>query len=149
MSLVRVATVVVFGAAVVAPLDAQVPRRPREQQVANLPRLLVATPYVSAGADSAPAVQVGIGMRERMSKIVEGNFNVLTSEQMNEALKQYGYPANAILSPALATTLAKSVQARLLVSSQMNKSGTGYSVVARLVGSNDEAGAWRRRQDRD
>jgi len=141
MSLVRVATVVVFGAAVVAPLDAQVPRRPREQQVANLPRLLVATPYVSAGADSAPAVQVGIGMRERMSKIVEGNFNVLTSEQMNEALKQYGYPANAILSPALATTLAKSVQARLLVSSQMNKSGNGYSVVARLVGSNDEAGS--------
>jgi len=42
-------------------------------------RLLVATPYVSAGADSAPAVQVGIGMRERMSKIVEGDFNVLTS----------------------------------------------------------------------
>jgi tetratricopeptide (TPR) repeat protein len=141
MSLVRFAAVVVVGAVLAVPLDAQVPRRPREQQVANLPRLLVATPYVSAGADSAPAVQVGIGMRERMSKIVEGNFNVLTSEQMNEALKQYGYPANAILSPALATTLAKSVQARLLVSSQMNKSGNGYSVVARLVGSNDEAGS--------
>jgi tetratricopeptide (TPR) repeat protein len=141
MSLVRFAAVVGFGAVLAVPLDAQVPRRPREQQVATLPRLLVATPYVSAGADSAPAVQVGIGMRERMSKIVEGNFNVLTSEQMNEALKQYGYPANAILSPALATTLAKSVQARLLVSSQMNKSGNGYSVIARLVGSNDEAGS--------
>src|SRR5512134_2873491 len=141
MSLVRIVAVVGFGALLAVPLDAQVPRRPREQQVANLPRLLVATPYVSAGADSAPAVQVGNGMRERMSKIVEGNFNVLTSDQMNEALKQYGYPANAILSPALATTLAKSVQARLLVSSQMNKSGNGYAVTARLVGANDEAGS--------
>ncbi len=141
MSLVRVAVVLACGAVLVAPLDAQVPRRPREQQVANLPRLLVATPYVSAGADSAPAVQVGNGIRTRMAKIVDGDFNVLTSEQMNEALKQYGYPANAILSPALATTLAKSVQARVLVSSQMNKAGQNYAVTARLVGSNDEAGS--------
>ena len=141
MSLARVAVVLGFAAVLAAPLDAQVPRRPREQQVANLPRLLVATPYVSAGADSAPAVQVGNGMRDRMTKIADGDFNVLTSEQMNEALKQYGYPANAILSPALATTLAKSVQARLLVSSQMKKAGTNYAVTARLVGSSDEAGS--------
>lgn len=141
MSLVRVAAVLALGAVLSAPLDAQVPRRPREQQVANLPRLLVATPYVSAGADSAPAVQVGNGMRDRMSKIADGDFNVLSSEQMNEALKQYGYPANAILSPALATTLAKSVQARVLVSSQMNKAGQNYAVTARLVGANDEAGS--------
>jgi tetratricopeptide (TPR) repeat protein len=141
MSLVRLAAVLAAGVALAAPLDAQVPRRPREAQVANLPRLLVATPYVSAGADSAPAVQVGNGMRDRMAKIVDGNFNVLTSEQMNEALKQYGYPPNAILSPALATTLAKSVQARVLVSSQMNKAGQNYALVARLVGANDEAGS--------
>jgi tetratricopeptide (TPR) repeat protein len=141
MSPVRVAALTAVGAILVAPLDAQVPRRPRQEQVANLPRLLVATPYVSAGADSAPAVQVGNGMRDRMTKIASGDFNVLTSEQMNEALKQYGYPANAILSPALATTLAKSVQARVLVSSQMNKAGQNYAVTARLVGSNDEAGS--------
>jgi tetratricopeptide (TPR) repeat protein len=141
MSLVRLAAVLAAGVALAAPLDAQVPRRPREAQVANLPRLLVATPYVSAGADSAPAVQVGNGMRDRMAKIVDGNFNVLTSEQMNEALKQYGYPPNAILSPALATTLAKSVPARVLVSSQMNKAGQNYALVARLVGANDEAGS--------
>ena len=34
---------------------------------------------------------------------------------MNDALKQYGYPVDAILSPALATTLAKNIQARVLV----------------------------------
>ena len=141
MSPVRVAAFLAFGAVLAVPLDAQVPRRPRTEQVVNLPRLLVATPYVSAGADSAPAVQVGNGMRDRMAKIADGNFNVLTSEQMNEALKQYGYPANAILSPTLATTLAKSVQARVLVSSQMNKAGQNYAVTARLVGANDEAGS--------
>jgi len=31
---------------------------------------------------------------------------------MNEALTQYGYPKDAILSPALAITLAKNIQAR-------------------------------------
>ena len=33
---------------------------------------------------------------------------------MNEALKQYGYPANAILSPALAPP-GQELQARVLV----------------------------------
>jgi hypothetical protein len=81
-------------------------------------------------------------MRDRMAKIAEGDYNVLTQEQMNEALKQYGYPANAILSPSLAATLAKSVQARVLVSSSMSKAGGAqYAVQARLAGVNDEAGS--------
>ena len=46
MSPVRVAALTVVSAILVAPLDAQVPRRPRQEQVVNLPRLLVATPYV-------------------------------------------------------------------------------------------------------
>ena len=78
MSPVRLAALVAFGAVLVGPLDAQVPRRPRTEVQANLPRLLVATPYVSAGADSAPAVQVGNGIRDRMSKIARGDFSFLT-----------------------------------------------------------------------
>jgi len=142
MSWVRFAGVVALGAALTLPASAQVPRRPREQQVAALPRLMVANPYVTSGADSAAAVQVGSGMRDRMSKLAEGDYNVLTQDQMNEALRQYGYPANAILSPTLAATLAKSVQARVLVSSTMNKvQGGQYAVQARLTGVNDEAGS--------
>ena len=38
---------------------------------------------------------------------------------MNDALTQYGYPKDAILSPALATTLAKNIQARFLVTSTL------------------------------
>ena len=60
---------------------------------------------------------------------------------MNDALTQYGYPMDAILSPALATTLAKNIQARFLVSSTMAKGeGNRYAVTARLTGVNDDAG---------
>ena len=60
---------------------------------------------------------------------------------MNDALKQYGYPVDAILSPALATTLAKNIQARFVVNSTMNKGAGGrYVVTARLTGVNDDAG---------
>lgn len=141
MSVVRLTVLAVLGTALAAPAGAQVPRRPREQQVAALPRFMVANPYVTSGADSAAAVQVGGGMREQMTKITDGDYNVLTRDQMNEALRQYGYPANAILSPTLALTLAKSVQARVLLSSTMTKSGNQYTVQGRLAGVNDEAGS--------
>jgi tetratricopeptide (TPR) repeat protein len=141
MSLVRLAAFITLGAALAAPASAQVPRRPREQQIANLPILMVANPYVTSGADSAASVQVGAAMRDQMTKIAEGDYNVRTQDQMNEALKQYGYPPNAILSPTLATTLAKSMQARVLVTSTMTKPGGQYSVQARLAGVNDEAGS--------
>jgi tetratricopeptide (TPR) repeat protein len=141
MLVVRLTVLAVLGTVLVAPAGAQVPRRPREEQVAALPRFMVANPYVTASADSAAAVQVGGGMRERMTKITDGDYNVLTQDQMNEALRQYGYPANAILSPTLAVTLAKSVQAKVLVSSTMTKAGNQYTLQGRLAGVNDEAGS--------
>jgi tetratricopeptide (TPR) repeat protein len=141
MIVVRLTVLAVLSTVLVAPAGAQVPRRPREEQVAALPRFMVANPYVTASADSAAAVQVGGGMRERMTKTTDGDYNVLTQDQMNEALRQYGYPANAILSPTLAVTLAKSVQAKVLVSSTMTKAGNQYTVQGRLAGVNDEAGS--------
>jgi len=141
MSLARFAGLAVIGTVIVAPLGAQVPRRPREQQVAALPRAMAANPYVTASADSAAAVQVGAGIRDKMAKLMDGEYNVLTQDQMNEALRQYGYPANAILSPTLAATLAKSVQAKVLVTSSMTKANNQYSVQGRLVGVSDEAGS--------
>ena len=60
---------------------------------------------------------------------------------MNDALTQYGYPKDAILSPALATTLAKNIQARYIVTSTLAKAqGKGYTVTARIHGVNDDAG---------
>ena len=62
--------------------------------------------------------------RETEMKDVAGrNFTVVEQSQMNDALKQYGYPMDAILSPPLATTLAKNIQARVLMTGTMVRAG--------------------------
>jgi tetratricopeptide (TPR) repeat protein len=76
-----------------------------------------------------------------MKGIVGRDYQVIEQTQMNDALTQYGYPKDAILSPALATTLAKNIQARFVVNSTLNKAEGGrYTVTARLIGVSDDAG---------
>jgi tetratricopeptide (TPR) repeat protein len=144
MFLFRLVTVAVVGSALLSPLAAQgIPRgaRASQQTVNASPRLMVANPFAFAPADSAPAVKIGTGMREQMKDVVGRDYQVIEQGQMNEALKQYGYPIDAILSPALATTLAKNIQARFIVSSTINKAEGGrFTVTARLAGVNDDAG---------
>jgi tetratricopeptide (TPR) repeat protein len=126
-----------------APLAAQgIPRGARTTQtVANAPRLMVANPFAFAPGDSANAVKIGSAIRQEMKDIVGRNFNVIEQTQMNDALKQYGYPTDAILSPPLATTLAKNIQARVIVTGTMAKGEGGrMSITARLIGVNDDAG---------
>jgi tetratricopeptide (TPR) repeat protein len=105
---------------------------------------MVANPFAFASADSVNAVRIGTAARQEMKDIVGRNFTVVEQSQMNDALKQYGYPVDAILSPPLATTLAKNIQARVLMTGTMTR-GTGgkggpTTVTARLVGVNDDAG---------
>ncbi|MGH7513939.1 MAG: tetratricopeptide repeat protein [Gemmatimonadales bacterium] len=144
MSLFRLVTLAVVGSAALSPLAAQgIPRgaRASQQTVNAAPRFMVANPFAFAPADSAPAVQIGTGLREEMKGMVGRDYQVVEQAQMNDALKQYGYPIDAILSPALATTLAKNIQARFIVSSTLNKAEGGrFTVTARLAGVNDDAG---------
>ena len=142
MYLLRLVTLVAVGGALSAPLAAQgIPRNAQRGQANLAPRFMVANPFAFAPADSAPAVAIGSGLREEMKDVVGRDFQVIEQQQMNDALTQYGYPKDAILSPALATTLAKNIQARFLVSSTMAKGQGGrYSVTARLLGVNDDAG---------
>ena len=131
------------GVVSVLPLVAQgIPRGARTTQtVANAPRLMVANPFAFAPSDSANAVRIGTALREQMKTVVGRNFTVIEQAQMNDALKQYGYPIDAILSPPLATTLAKNIQARVIVTGTMAKGNGGRpSVTARLIGVNDDAG---------
>ena len=131
------------AAALSAPLAAQgIPRGARTTQtVTNAPRLMVANPFAYAPGDSAAAVHIGTAMRQGIKDIVGRNFNVVEQTQMNDALKQYGYPIDAILSPPLATTLAKNIQARVIVTGTLAKANNGRpSVTARLIGVNDDAG---------
>ena len=143
MYLIRLVGLAVVGGALASPLAAQgIPRGARSSTtVSAAPRFMVANPFAFAPADSGAAVQIGSGMREEMKGVVGRDFQVVEQTQMNDALKQYGYPVDAILSPALATTLAKNIQARFVVNSTMAKGEGGrYTVTARLVGVSDDAG---------
>jgi len=143
MYLVRLVPLLVLAAGVTAPLGAQgIPRNARPtSQVTMAPRFMVANPFAFAAADSAPSVAIGSSLRNEMKSVVGRDFQVVEQTQMNDALTQYGYPKDAILSPALAVTLAKNIQSRFLVSSTMSKGeGNRYTVTARLTGVNDDAG---------
>ncbi|MFZ5623910.1 MAG: hypothetical protein ACOY71_05710 [Gemmatimonadota bacterium] len=139
MRVTRVLSVFVLVCGLTSTGRAQVaPRRPVVQ---NNPRLMVANPYVYISSDSAQAVAVGEGMRTRMEKVAGGDYTVIERKQMNEALTQYAYPPDAILTPQVARTLANALNAKLVVTSTMVKGEGGrYTVTARLVGMNDDAG---------
>src|SRR5215213_6054584 len=144
MFLFRLVTLAVVGSAVLSPIVAQgIPRgaRTSSSAVNAAPRFMVANPFAFAAADSATAVKIGTGVREEMKGVVGRDYQIVEQAQMNEALKQYGYPLDAILSPALANTLAKNIQARYVVNSTLNKGEGGrYTVTARLMGVSDDAG---------
>jgi tetratricopeptide (TPR) repeat protein len=144
MFLFRLVTLAVVGGSVLSPLAAQgIPRNSRTSSTVTVaPRFMVANPFAFAAADSAPAVKIGSGIREEMKGVVGRDYQMIEQAQMNEALQQYGYPVDAILSPALATTLAKNIQARFVVNSTLNKAEGGrYTVTARLTGVSDDAGS--------
>ena len=143
MSLSRPMVIALSVGLLSAPLAAQgIPRGARTSQtVANAPRLMVANPFAFAPADSANAVRIGTAMRQQIKDIVGRDFTVVEQSQMNDALKQYGYPIDAILSPPLATTLAKNIQARVIVTATLASAAGGRpTVTARLIGVNDDAG---------
>lgn len=135
-----------FSLAIVAlaaatPLRAQLRSNRPSPATQNLPRMLVANPYASNSADSAAAVRVGDAVRKRLGEAASRSFTAITREQMNEVLLQYAYPADAVLPPTAARTLASQLQARFLVSATLARSEGGrYTVQVRAIGMNDRAG---------
>jgi tetratricopeptide (TPR) repeat protein len=76
-----------------------------------------------------------------MDKVVNGQFRVVTRTEMNDALKQFGYPLDAILGQLPLRAFAQSLNARALIVSTISKDAGGkYSVTSRLAGLNDDAG---------
>jgi hypothetical protein len=107
----------------------------------NAPKMLVANPFTANQADSAAAVAIGNGLRERLTRHVGRDFSVVTREQMNAALAEWGYPADAILNQVTSTTFAIKVPARTMVQSQLTRNpGGGFALSARLIGTNEAAG---------
>ncbi|MGH7560136.1 MAG: tetratricopeptide repeat protein [Gemmatimonadales bacterium] len=106
----------------------------------NLPRLLVANPYTFSTTDSSAAVRIGAGLRERLETKVDKWYMIIQRAQMNEALRQYAYPEDAVLPPLVARQLATSLQARALVVSTLSREGGRVTVESRVTRINDDAG---------
>ncbi|MEO8449012.1 MAG: hypothetical protein ABI647_04425 [Gemmatimonadota bacterium] len=124
-----------------APLAAQLRASRPARPVQNNPRLMVANPHSFAPTDSAAAVRVGSGMRDRIEGIAEKWYTTITRAQMNEALLQYGYPPDAVLPPLVARQLASQLQGRALVTSTLTRGEGGrVTVESRLAGISDQTG---------
>lgn len=122
-------------------LNAQIPRSTQPLN-ANAPRLLVATPYTTRAEDSASAVEAGHGLRERLSRHLTRDFRVVTRQQMNEALAQFGYPADALLEYHAARTLAQQVTAPVMVMPRwLPADGGRHRLTARLIATGSSRGA--------
>ena len=139
----RVAPVVLGLLALVsiAPAEAQLRASRPPTPARNLPRLLIANPHTFAAADSAAAVRVGAGMREKIEAVADKWYSVIQRNQMNDALIQYGYPPDAVLPPLVARQLGTQLQARAMVVGTLSRGDGGkVSVEARLIAGNDQTG---------
>jgi hypothetical protein len=121
-------------------LEAQIPIRSNGAVQANAPRLMVATPYTERAADSATAVAIGNAMRTRFARVVGTSYNVLTRDQMNKALGEFSYPADAILNRESARRLSAALQSRVMLFAEVGREGGRLKVRARLAGLSDDAG---------
>jgi hypothetical protein len=121
-------------------IQAQIPIRSNGAVQANAPRLMVATPYTDRAADSATAVTIGNAMRTRFTRVAGTTFNVLTREQMNKALGEFSYPADAILNRESARRLSAALQSRTMLFAEVGRESGRLKVRARLAGLSEDAG---------
>lgn len=113
---------------------AQIPNRVRDP---NAPRpgalvMLVATPYTPVAEDSAAAVMSGVGLRERLRRLVGRDFNITTRETMNTQLGNSGYHPDAMLDQYSASTLASKGGASLLIFSTYQRANPGHRLNSRV-----------------
>jgi tetratricopeptide (TPR) repeat protein len=108
---------------------------------APAPKVMVATPYPSSSADSASAVAVGRGLRERLTHDLGSDWQVISQFDMNKNLANSGYPADALLPADQARALASYLTTRVLVTTVMAKGPDAhYAASTRVVGISDDAG---------
>lgn len=120
--------------------SAQIPRPRGPASTSAAPRLLVGNPHSFGQQDSAAAIAIGDGLRQRIEKLASNQFRVLTRKEMNDALMQFGYPADALLHLAPQRSLAQALNARVMVFTTITRQANRYTATARLAGLNDEAG---------
>ncbi len=125
--------------------DAQIPKNSRRlgqpSNGAGTTRFMVAVPYATATADSAAAVAIGNGMRKRLQSLGGRDVLVITDSIMNSALEQFGYPRNAVLTPAMSLQLAKNIPGtKGVVTSTLSRRDGRYELTSRLFATQSDAG---------
>lgn len=98
----------------------------------DAPKLLV-VPFARDSADSAMAVGIPDGLRERMRLSRSQAFNVIPKAGMNEALVASGFPQDMPLEPSVARQLARFLNVRILVEGNVLRRGDSMLVIARLA----------------
>lgn len=105
-------------------------------------KVFVANPYIAYTtlADSTAAALIGNAMRDKLDGKLGSDLQVINRRDMNLALTNYGYSPDAILSLPSATRLGREMEGRIIITSTLTKSGGFYTVSARVLGRNDDAG---------
>lgn len=107
---------------------------------ANAPRMLVATPYTERAGDSASAVAIGNALRTKFERVVGSTFQVITRTQMNSALAEFSYPADALLNRESAYRLTTAMQARTMLFTELGRAEGRFRARARLSTGADDPG---------
>lgn len=124
----------------VGSLAAQIPIRPPRSGASTAPRMLVATPYTERATDSAAAVTVGAALRSRFERVVASTFYVIPRDQMNRALAEFSYPADAILNRESAYRLTTAMQSRTMLFTELGREGGRFRARTRLATGADDPG---------
>lgn len=125
----------------VGSLAAQIPiNRGRASGASTSPRLLVATPFTERAADSAAAVAVGAALRVRFERVVGATYFVIPRDQMNRALAEFSYPADAVLNRESAYRLASAMQSRTMLFTEFGRESGRLRIRARLATGADDPG---------
>ena len=151
MKVLRHAVVATLTIAGFAATDAGAQGIPRNSRRLGSPsasasgtRIMVATPYAFNAQDSATAVAIAKGMRDRLKDVGGADVAVISDSIMNVALEQFGYAKNAILTAPLALQLAKQLPGtKGVITSQLQKHETEqgrYTLIARLFPTLEDAG---------
>jgi len=108
---------------------------------APAPKVTVATPYPSNSADSASAVMVGYGLRDKLTRDLGSDWQVISVLDMNKNLANSGYPKDALLPADQARALAVLFGTRVLVTTSMSKGADNhFAANTRVIGISDDAG---------
>lgn len=105
------------------------------------PLVLVATPHTVNADDSAMAVAIGVGLRERLRRQVGRDYAIATRDRMNESLSSFGYPADALLDQLAARTLAVRSSSSMMVFSHLTRADGGHRLTTRFVRVGQSYGA--------